>query len=293
MKSWYRVAGAVALLVLMISAPALAEKFVVGYQPYDTISYQAIVNEELGLWKKYVPPGTQIEFEGALQGTVIANAMLAGKAQVGYMSIMPATILSSKPELAEIKIVASLGMSEGTRCSIVLVRKDAPQFKSTEDLAKWMNGKIVAAPKGSASDQYLLKFFEKYNVKPKEYLNQSIEVIATNFRIGKLDAASLWEPTLSRVAADVGEGYARIAADGRAADNPDLGILVMRKDFMDKYPAVAKGYLRSELEAQRYILNPANWENVIEMVSKHATGVPRKCSGTRFTVRYLRTPRTP
>src|ERR1035437_11083952 len=86
MKSWHRVAGAVALLVIMISTPALAEKFVVGYQPYDTISYQAIVNEELGLWKKYVPPGTQIEFEGALQGTVIANDMLAGKAQIGYRS---------------------------------------------------------------------------------------------------------------------------------------------------------------------------------------------------------------
>jgi NitT/TauT family transport system substrate-binding protein len=276
MKSWYRLVGAVALLMLVISPQALAENFVVGYQPYDTISYQVIVNEELGLWKKYVPKGTQIEFQGALQGTVIANAMLADKAQIGYMSIMPATILSSKPELAEIKIVASLGMSEGTRCAIVLVRKDAPQFKNTEELAKWMNGKIIAAPKGSASDQYLLKFFAKYNVKPGEYLNQSIEVIATNFRIGKLDAASLWEPTLSRISSDVGDGYARIAADGRAADNPDLGILVMRKDFMEKYPAVAKGYLRSELEAQRYLLDPANWQNVIEMVSKHATGVPKK-----------------
>ena len=276
MKSWRPIAGAVAFLMLACSTPALAETFVVGYQPYDTISYQAEVNTELGLWKKYVPKGTQIEFKGALQGTVVANDMLAGKAQIGYMSIMPATILSSKPDLAEIKIVGSLGMSEGTRCSIVLVRKDAPQFKDTEDLAKWMNGKIVAAPKGSASDQYLLKFFEKYKVKPAEYLNQSIEVIATNFRIGKLDAASLWEPTLSRIASDVGEGYARIVADGRAADNSDLGILVMRKDFMEQYPDVAKGYLRAELEAQRYLLDPANWQNVIEMVAKHATGIPKK-----------------
>jgi NitT/TauT family transport system substrate-binding protein len=276
MRSWRRVVAIFALLVPVISTPALAEKFVVGYQPYDTISYQAIVNQELGLWKKYVPAGTEIEFQGALQGTVIANDMLAGKAQIGYMSIMPATILSSKPELAEIKMVATLGMSEGTRCAIVLVRKDAPQFKNTQELAQWLNGKIVAAPKGSASDQYLLKFFAKYNVKPKEYLNQSIEVIATNFRIGKLDAASLWEPTLSRVASDVGEGYSRIAADGRAADNPDLGMLVMRKDFIDKYPAVAKGYLRAELEAQRYLLDPANWQKVIEMVSKHAVGVPKK-----------------
>lgn len=276
MKSLRRFAGFAALALLVISSQARAENFVVGYQPYDTISYQVIVNAELGLWKKYVPKGTEIEFQGALQGTVVANNMLADKMHVGYMSVMPATILTSKPEQAEIKMVATAGMSEGTRCSLVLVRKDAPEFKSNEELAKWLNDKVVAAPKGSASDQYLLKFFEKYNVKPKEYLNQSIEVIGTNFRIGKLDAASLWEPTLSRIASDVGEGVARIVADGRACDNPDLGIVVMRKDFMEKFPDVAKGYLRSELESQRYILDPANWEKVIEMVSKHATGVPKK-----------------
>jgi len=276
MKSFSRIVGFLALLTLLVSTQARAEKFIVGYQPYDTISYQAIVNAELGLWKKYVPAGTEIEFQGALQGTVVANNMLADKAHIGYMSVMPATILCSKFEQAEIKMVATAGMSEGTRCALVLVRKDAPQFKSNEELAQWLNGKVVAAPKGSASDQYLLKFFEKYNVKPAEYLNQSIEVIGTNFRIGKLDAASLWEPTLSRIASDVGEGVARIVADGRACDNPDLGIVVMRKDFIEKFPEVAKGYLRAELEAQRYLLDPANWQNVIEMVSKHATGVPKK-----------------
>jgi len=272
---WRFITG-LTLLTLSLASTAMAEKFVVGYQPYDTISYQAIVNAELGLWKKYVPQGTEIEFQGALQGTVVANNMLADKAHIGYMSVMPATILCSKPEQAEIKMVATLGMSEGTRCSLVLVRKDAPRFESVEALARWMDDKVIAAPKGSASDQYLLRFFEKYNVKPKEYLNQSIEVIGTNFRIGKIDAASLWEPTLSRIADDVGEGVAHIAADGRACDNPDLGILVMRKDFMEKYPDVAKGYLRAELEAQRFLLDPANWTKVIDMVAKHASGIPKQ-----------------
>lgn len=276
MHLYRRIFGFLALVMLLTATQASAEKFVVGYQPYDTISYQAIINSELGLWKKYVPQGTEIEFQGALQGTVVANNMLADKAHIGYMSVMPATIVCSKPEQAEVKMVATAGMSEGTRCSLVLVKKDAPQFKSNEELARWLDGKVIAAPKGSASDQYLMAFFAKFNVKPAEYLNQSIEVIGTNFRIGKLDAASLWEPTLSRIASDVGEGVARIVADGRACDNPDLGIVVMRKDFLEKHPDVAKGYLRAELEAQRYLLDPNNWSNVIEMVSKHATGVPKK-----------------
>ncbi|MDR2443589.1 MAG: NrtA/SsuA/CpmA family ABC transporter substrate-binding protein [Deltaproteobacteria bacterium] len=263
------------LLAMTWSVPALAEKFTIGFQPYDTISYQVIVNAELGLWKKYMPEGTELEFSPALQGTIVANNMLANKAVAGYMSIMPATILASKSDQAEIKIVASLGMSEGTRCSLVLVRHDAPQFKNVEELARWLDGKTIAAPKGSASDQYLRRFFEKYNVKPKEYLNQSIEVIATNFRTGKLDAASAWEPTVSRIADNVGEGYVRIAADGSAADNYDLGILVMRNDFIQNHPEAAKGYLRSELEAQRFLLDPKNQEAVVEMVSKYATGIDK------------------
>ena len=61
--------------------------------------------------------------------------------------------------------------SKGTRCSLVVVRKDAPEFKSNEEVARWLDGKIIAAPKGSASDQYLRRFFEKYNVKTGEYLS--------------------------------------------------------------------------------------------------------------------------
>ena len=104
MKSIHRAAGILVLLMLLLTTQASAEKFVVGYQPYDTISYQAIIDSRVGLWKKYVPQGTEIEFQGALQGTVVANNMFADKAHIGYMSVMPATIVCSKPEQAEIKI---------------------------------------------------------------------------------------------------------------------------------------------------------------------------------------------
>jgi ABC-type nitrate/sulfonate/bicarbonate transport systems, periplasmic components len=258
------------------SGLARAETFTVGYIPYDTISYNVIVNNELGLWKKYLPQGTELQFEAFITGPTLANTMLAGRTHIGYISMMPAVILCSKPDMARIKMAATLGISEGTRSSVLLVRKDAPEFKDYEDLARWLDGKVIASPRGSGSDQFLRRFFAKYNVNPKEYLNQNIEAIATNFRGNKLDAAACWEPTLSRIAADVGEGYARIVADGRSCDNPDVGVLMMRADFMEQHPEVAKGYLKAELEAQRYILNPENQASVIEMVSKYATGIPKR-----------------
>ena len=252
------------------------EKIVVGYQPYDTISYQVSVNQELGLWKKYFPKNAEIEFQPALQGSIIVNNMLAGKQQIGYMSIMPATMAMTKPEQANIRIVGSSGMSDGMRCSLLLVRKEAPKFKSQEEAIKWIDGKVVASPKGSAADQYLRMIFEKYKVKPAEYLNQSIEVIATNFRIGKLDAAAMWEPTISRICDLVGEGIAKIVATGTCVNNPDLGTIVMRGDFIDKYPQLAEAWLKSELDAQLFLLDPKNWAKATDMFAKYASGMPKR-----------------
>jgi NitT/TauT family transport system substrate-binding protein len=78
-----------------------------------------------------------------------------------------------------------------------MVRKDAPNFKTPDEAIQWLNGKTIAAPKGSCADQFVRLLMEKKQIKPKEYLNQSLEVIATNFRVGKIDAAALWEPTVS------------------------------------------------------------------------------------------------
>lgn len=123
MKRFSKMLGAFALCMGLLASPAQAEKFVVGFQPYDTISYQAIINAELGLWKKYTPEGTEIEFHPAVQGTVVASNMLADRAQIGYMSIMPAAVLCVRAK-GKVKMVSTTDMSEGTRCSLILVRKD-------------------------------------------------------------------------------------------------------------------------------------------------------------------------
>jgi NitT/TauT family transport system substrate-binding protein len=59
------------------SAGAQPVRLVVGYQPYDTISYSAVVIRATELWKKYLPPGSEVEFQNALQGSIIVNNMLA------------------------------------------------------------------------------------------------------------------------------------------------------------------------------------------------------------------------
>ena len=263
------------VLGLGLGAAKAAEpvNITVGYQPYDTISYSAAVIRALGLWKKYLPAGSNVEFEAALQGSIIVNAMVADKQQIGYLGDMPAVVSTTKTAVAPIKLVASLGLSAGQRCNVVMVRADAPNFKTPEEAVQWLDGKTLATPKGSCADRFLRTVIAKTGIKPKEVLNQSLEVIATNFRVKKIDGAVLWEPTVSRIGDLVGEGVAKIVATGYTYQTPDAGFVAMRADFVEKNPEIAKAWLKAELEAQQFILDPKNWKQVAEIVTGQTTGI--------------------
>lgn len=269
-------AYALALCTAVAATPLSAAepvKLTVGYQPYDTISYSAVVIRALELWKKYLPPGSEVEFQTALQGSIIVNQMLADKQQIGYLGDMPAVVATTKRNVAPIDLVANTGMSQGQRCNVVMVRADAPKFKTPEEAIKWLDGKIIATPQGSCAHRFLGLMIERTKIKPSQILNQSIEVIATNLRTGKIDGAVLWEPSVSRIGDIVGEGAGRIVATGYTFGIPDAGAIAMREDFMKKHPDIVEAWLKTELEAQRFVLDPKNAAKVAEFVKGQTTGI--------------------
>jgi len=256
-------------------ASCAAEKFAVGWQPYYVSTFQVGIIQELGLMKKYLP-GVEVEFQEALHGAIHTNNMLAGKCQVAYMAVMPSNIACSKRDQADIREVSNNGVSNGMRCSLLMARADAPDFKTPEEAIRWINGKVVATPRGSCADQFLRLTFEKFGVRPAEYLNQSLEIIQTNFRAKKLDAAAIWEPTASRIGNLAGEGVAKIIATGNVIGNQDIGMMIMRGDFIDQHPDLAKGYLKAELEAMMFMINPKNQQKAVDIIAKYAVGMPKK-----------------
>lgn len=264
----------VACMAFNAGPACAAEKFTVGWQPYYIDSFSPAVIQELGLVKKYLP-GVEIEFQEALHTAVYSGRILAGSVQVGYGAVMPGNILCSKREQADVREVVATSFSNGMRCSLMMARPDAPEFKNPEEAMKWLNGKIVASPRGSCADQFMRMAFEKFGVKPAEYLNQSIEIIATNFRAKKIDGSAVWEPTASRIGTLAGEGVAKIIACGAVLNNKDLGMMMMRGDFIDNKPELAKGWLKCDMEAQRFILDPKNHEKAVEMIAKYAVGMPK------------------
>src|SRR5436309_11932103 len=262
--------------------PGTPVKLVVGYQPYYTQAWSGVVMRGKKFYEKYLPKGSDVEFQIGLQGAIIVNNMLAGKQNIGYYGDMPGIVSTTKTEVADIRLVAVLGLA-WDQCNAFLVRNDAPQFKNDQEAIRWLDGKTVAVPKGSCTDRFAQATFKKFSIQPKEYLNQNIEVITSNFRAGKLDAAVMWEPTTSRL---VGDGLARLIATGKSVQENDGGLLGMRADLIKQRPDVVKAWLQAELDAQLFIADPKNASEVIKMAKEQTTGFSEKVLWNSLYGRY-------
>src|SRR5215831_8277873 len=255
---------------------------VIGYQPYYTQSWSGVVMRGQKFYEKYLPKGSDVEFQIGRQGAIIMNNLLAGKQHIGYLGDMPSIIATTKTEVADVRLVANLGLAYD-QCNAFLVRNDAPQFKSDQEAIRWLAGKTVAVPKGSCTDRFVQATFKRFNIQPKAYLNQNIEVITSNFRAGKLDAAVMWQPTTSRL---VDEGLARLVATGKSVQEKDGGFLAMRADLITQRPDVVKAWLRAELDAQLFIADPKNAPEVIKMAKEQTTGYSEKVLWESLYGRY-------
>jgi NitT/TauT family transport system substrate-binding protein len=198
--------------------------------------------------------------------------MLAGKESIGYLGDMPAIVATTKRQVGDLRIVASIGLGYD-ECNVIFVRNDAPQFANADEAVAWLDGKTVASPKGSCADRFARAVFDKKHVNPSSYLNQSIEVITSGFRAGKLDGAVLWEPTATRLAE---ESLARRVGAGNNFDERDGAFIDMRADLIQQRPDVVKGWLEAELEAEQYLADPKNAVGVAELAQAQTTGFQKK-----------------
>lgn len=251
--------------------------FNVAVRPDWTQGWSGMVIEEKQLWKKYLPAGSQITFSHPIQGGIVTNEMIAGKTVIGYNGDAPGLISTFQRERVDIRCIALVGSSpSGYQCYQVMVRTDAPNFASSKEAIKWMDGKTVATPKGSCSDRFFQEVLKIEGVKSAAYLNQPIGVITTNLRSKKIDAACTWDPQGAVVSTIAGEGVARLVATGYPWHERDSGTIVARKDFMDQNRDVVKAWLKTEIEAQMWYYDPHNHAEVIQIAQKYITGFTNK-----------------
>jgi NitT/TauT family transport system substrate-binding protein len=244
----------------------------IGYQPYWAGGFSGVIMRDKEFWKKHLPEGSKVNWQVGLQGSIIVSQMLAGKQQMGYLGDMPALVAVTKRPTRDLRIVATTGFSR-LMCNVFLTRRSAPDFATAKEAIQWMDGKRVATPHGACSDRFARTVFEEQNIQPSSYLNQSIEVVATNFEQDKVDAATLWEPNAARL---VNSGVAKQVATGENFGVRDAGFLAMSKELMEKRPDIVQGWLRAELEAQQFFADPKNAMEVARMATRQVTGFEPK-----------------
>lgn len=262
--------AAVASLVLAAgigAASAQAVDITYGYHPYWTGGWNGVIIKHKELWKKHLPPGSKVKFEAHLTGPPMVNALLADKMQIGTMGDMPSLVATTKRAQGDIRLVSVPMVSNGVNCTKILVRKDAPAFASHKEAVQWMNNRNFAVHRGTCANRSVLSIIAKGGFKPKDVAYMPIEVIASNFEAGKLDAAAMWEPHARRM---VELGHARYAVTGAVWQETDANFTLMRQDFIEKHPEAAKGWIKAEIEAVQFMIN--NPDETARIIAKETTG---------------------
>ena len=164
-----------AAIAASLSGAALAQdygkpggpvKLVVGYQPYYTQSWSGVVMRGKKFYEKYLPKGSEVEFQIGLQGAIIVNNMLAGKQHIGYMGDMPSIVSTTKTEVADIRLVANLGLAYD-QCNASWCATTRPSSRTTRRRSSGSTARPSRCPKGSCTDRFAQATFKKLNITPE------------------------------------------------------------------------------------------------------------------------------
>jgi NitT/TauT family transport system substrate-binding protein len=244
-------------------------ELVVGYQPYYTEAWSAVVIRGLGLHERYLPRGSTVEFRVGLKGArILVDALRAGEIHAAYLGIAPAVTAIGEADAGDMRAIAVTALAYD-QCNILVARADAPEFGDAVAALRWLHDKRVAIPSGTCADLFARRILAAAAVTPRIILDQNIDVIGDGFESGALDAAAVWEPAASRL---VDSGLVRRLVTGVAYDSPSAGFLVVRADLATRRPDIVRAWLEAELDAQLVLADASRRSQVIELVEAQTTG---------------------
>lgn len=244
----------------------------VGYFPSWVGGWSGAIIKHKEIWRKYLPAGSKIEWDVHVVGAPVANNLLAGKLQIGYLGDTPGFVATTKRGIADLRIVSiNIFSNTGQICADMLLRSDAPQFKSTGEIIKWLNGKkIGVSGKGSCGDRFVSALVKKYDIKAEiQYLDPTI--IKTVLQSKKIDAAQSFQPHVAQISEG---GHGRVAFTGAEWRWQEGSVILMRKDFIDSHREIAKGWLKADIEALQFMLK--NPYETVELISRDLPGFSKK-----------------
>lgn len=218
------------------SAPAKLTKLSFGTSPWPTSMF-AYLAKEKGIFEKHgldVQLNTFASFSDSLQAFIGGN--------LDFITAASPDTIAPFSQGADFDVIMLTDKSMG---SDGMVTK--PEIKSISDL----KGKTVATEFYSVDHMYLLSLLNEAGMSAKDVslTNMTIADAGTAFIAGRVDAAVIWEPYLSKALKD-GKGSLLYSSK----DNPDLitdSITASRK-IVDSSPEAVQAFVDSWYEAVDY-----------------------------------------
>lgn len=235
------VAAALALAACAPSSTASPEDADAGGPDVLRIGYQLIPNGDLVVkhegWLEDALPGTDVQWIRFDSGGDVNTAVVAGAVDVGLAGSSPVTRGLSAPLDIDYRV---LWVHDVIGDAEALVARDGSGVTSVADLA----GRKVATPFASTAHYSLTAALADAGVDADDVTFvdlQPADVLAAWTR-GDVDAAYVWEPTLSELGGTVLTTSTQVAADG----HPTYDLGVVTSAFADAHPAAVDAWLAAQ-----------------------------------------------
>lgn len=182
--------------------------------------------------------GVEVEIKSFDSGADVNTALASEDIDFGLYGSCPVAIAISNDIGVEfIWIHEVLGSVES------LVARKETGITKIEDLV----GKKVATPFASTAHFSILKALEEAGIADKvDLMSMTTAEIVAAWELGQIDAAYIWEPTLSQLDNKV---TVITSEDCAKAGYMTSNIEVVRKEFAEKYPEIVAGYIKAVSKA--------------------------------------------
>lgn len=214
------------------------------------IGYQLIPNGDLVVkhegWLEEALPDTEIQWIRFDSGGDVNTAVVAGSVDIGLAGSSPVTRGLSKPLDIDYQVLwvhDVIGDAES------LVAREGSGVTSVADLA----GKKVATPFASTAHYSLTAALEEADVAEGDVTLvdlQPADILAAWTR-GDVDAAYVWEPTLSELGGEVLTTSTEVAAGG----HPTYDLGVVTSVFASEHPDAVDAWLEAQDRAVALLLD--------------------------------------
>jgi sulfonate transport system substrate-binding protein len=186
--------------------------------------------------------GFHLKWQPFNMGPIVSEAFAAGQLDMGVMGDFPSFV--GKAAGVDYRIV---GIAAAIPKSQALVVPINSNLVSVTDL----KGKKVSTSKGSSGQKLLTSLLEEngMTINDIQFINMSMEDLATALVRGSVDAGVMWEPVITRLE-DAGE--IKIIADGSQIC-PAYSVVVASENILAKNPAAMDAMRKAYHRGNEYL----------------------------------------